>query len=74
MLFDFDFELTIALGVKDELKIEYIWEFELTKFEFINEIYLNGFDAKLLEYAMVPELKKLELKCFEPELKKLELK
>jgi hypothetical protein len=40
------------LGVKDELKIEYIWEFEFT-----NEIYLNGFDAKLLEYAMVPELK-----------------
>jgi hypothetical protein len=35
---------------------------------------LNGFDTKLLEYAMVPELKKLELKCFEPELKKLELK
>jgi hypothetical protein len=53
----FDFELTISLGLKDELKIEYIWEFELTKFEFINEIYLNEFDAKLLEYAMVPELK-----------------
>jgi hypothetical protein len=70
----FDFELTIGLGVKDELKIEYIWEFKLTMFEFTNEIYLNGFDATLLEYAMVPELKKLELKWLESELKKLELK
>jgi hypothetical protein len=43
----FDFELTIGLGVKDELKIEYIWEFKLTMFEFTNEIYLNGFDATL---------------------------